>query len=140
MSFDSEGKRRTQLDTGWADPQGNQAYRVTGAFEDSDTFRDDGYIFQDKYQRVFSQNYVAQVPVYRDALVPVPEHATNLSSKGTNVQQTTGLYLQDMIELNEHRKALVGVRYDIFGQEYDDNRVQNVDLDRTLTPRNSANV
>ncbi|MHB2081005.1 TonB-dependent receptor [Pseudomonas asiatica] len=289
MSFDSEGKRRTQFDTGWADPQSNQAYRVTGAFEDSDTFRDDGYIdrkaiapsayfrlsddlelnlgatylydkrlidfgipalgnrpvdvdrdkrfgsgdadqdyarsevfsltasldyrinddftltntsryyrydldrnntladssptrfvtapdgellvklnrgnvardeygmfnqtelkqqaqlagmqhnllygvevgFQDKQQRVLSQNNVAQVPVYRDALVPVPEHAANLSSKGTNFQQTTGLYVQDMIELNEHWKALVGVRYDIFGQEYDDDRAQNVDLDRT---------
>lgn len=289
MSFDSEGKRSTQFDTGWADPQSNQAYRVTGAFEDSDTFRDDGYIdrkaiapsayfrlsddlelnlgatylydkrlidfgipalgnrpvdvdrdkrfgsgdadqdyarsevfsltasldyrindsftltntsryyrydldrnntladssptrfvtapngellvklnrgnvardeygvfnqtelkqqaqvagmqhnllygvevgLQDKYQRVLSQNNVAQVPVYRDALVPVPDHAANLSSKGTNFQQTTGLYLQDMIELNEHWKALVGVRYDIFGQEYDDDRVQNVDLDRT---------
>ncbi|MFP3449964.1 TonB-dependent receptor domain-containing protein, partial [Pseudomonas sp. SIMBA_067] len=77
------------------------------------------------------QNNVAQVPVYRDALVSVPEHAANLSSKGTNFQQTTGLYLQDMIELNEHWKALVGVRYDIFGQAYDDDRVQNVDLDRT---------
>ena len=44
MNVDSEGKRRTQFDTGWADPQSNQAYRVTGAFEDSDTFRDDGYI------------------------------------------------------------------------------------------------
>lgn len=289
MNFDSEGKRRTQFDTGWADPQSNQAYRVTGAFEDSDTFRDDGYIdrkaiapsayfrlsddlelnlgatylydkrlidfgipalgnrpvdvdrdkrfgsgdadqdyarsevfsltasldyrindnftltntsryyrydldrnntladssptrfvtapngelliklnrgnvardeygvfnqtelkqqaqlagmqhnllygveagFQDKYQRVLSQTNVAQVPVYRDALVAVPEHAANLSSKGTNFQQTTGLYVQDMIELNAHWKALVGVRYDIFGQEYDDDRVQNIDLDRT---------
>jgi len=289
VTFDSEGKRRTQFDSGWADPQGNQAYRMTGAFEDSDTFRDDGYIdrkaiapsayfklsddlelnlgatylydkrlidfgipalgnravdvdrdkrfgsgdadqdyarsevfslsasldyrinddftltntsryyrydldrnntladstptrfvtapngellvklnrgnvardeygvfnqtelkqqaqllgmqhnllygvevgFQDKYQRVFSQNNVARVPVFRDGLVPVPEHAANLTSKGTNYQQTTGLYVQDLITLNEQWKALVGVRYDIFGQEYDDTRVQNVDLDRT---------
>lgn len=289
MTLDTEGKRRTQFDTGWADPQGNQAYRLTGAFEDSDTFRDDGYIdrkaiapsayfrlsddlelnlgatylydkrlidfgipalgnrpvdvdrdkrfgsgdadqdyarsevfsftasldyrinddltltntsryyhydldrnntladssptrfvtapngellvklnrgnvardeygvfnqtelkqqaqlagmqhnllygvevgYQDKYQRVFNQNNVAQVPVYRDALVPVPEHAANLSSKGTNYQQTAGFYVQDLIELNDQWKALLGVRYDIFGQEYDDIRAADVDLDRT---------
>ena len=289
MTVDSEGKRRTQFDTGWADQQTNQAYRVTGAFEDSDTYRDDGYIdrkaiapsayfrlsddlelnlgasylydkrlidfgipalgdrpvdvdrdkrfgsgdpdqdyarsevfsltsalnyqinddlsltntsrfyrydldrnntladtsptrfvtspdgellvklnrgnvardeygvfnqtelkqhaqlagmqhnllygvevgVQDKHQRVFNQNNVAQVPVFSDGLVPVPEHAANLSSKGTNTQDTTGFYVQDLIELNEQWKALLGVRYDIFGQEYDDERVQNVDLDRT---------
>ena len=179
MNVDSEGKRRTQFDTGWADPQSNQAYRVdrNNTLADSSPTRfvtaPDGELliklnrgnvardeygvfnqtelkqqaqlagmqhnllygveagFQDKYQRVLSQTNVAQVPVYRDALVPVPEHAANLSSKGTNFQQTTGLYVQDMIELNAHWKALVGVRYDIFGQEYDDDRVQNIDLDRT---------
>ncbi|WP_280358698.1 TonB-dependent siderophore receptor [Pseudomonas sp. BN606] len=290
VSFDSEGKRRTQFDAGWGDQQQrDKAFRVTGAFEDSDTFRDDGYIdrkaiapsaffklsddlelnlgatylydkrlidfgipalgdrpvhvdrekrfgsgdadqdyarsevfsftagldyrindeltlsnttryyhydldrnntladssptrfvtapngellvklnrgnvardeygvfnqtelkqqaqlagmqhsllygvelgHQDKYQRVFSQNNVAQVPVYRDALVPVPEHASNLSSKGTNFQDTAGFYVQDLIELTSQWKALLGVRYDIFGQEYDDDRLANVDLDRT---------
>lgn len=289
MTLDTEGKRRTQFDSGWADPQGNQAYRITGAYEDSDTFRDDGYIdrkaiapsayfklsddlelnlgatylydkrlidfgipalgnrpvdvdrskrfgsgnasqdyarsevfsftasldyrinddftltntsryyrydldrnntladssptrfvtapngellvklnrgnvardesgvfnqtelkqqaqlagmqhnllygvevgFQDKYQRVYSQNNVARVPVFRDALVAVPDHASTLSSDGTNYQQTTGFYVQDLIELTSQWKALLGVRYDIFGQEYNDARVQNVDLDRT---------
>ncbi|WP_375741137.1 TonB-dependent receptor [Pseudomonas boanensis] len=290
VSFDSEGKRRTQFDTGWADQQqGNKAFRVTGALEDSDTFRDDGYIdrkaiapsayfrlsddlelnlgatylydkrlidfgipargdrpvdvdrdkrfgsgdpdqdyarsevfsftagidyrinddftlsntsryyrydldrnntladssatrfvtapngellvklnrgnvardeygvfnqtelkqqaqlagmqhsllygielgHQDKYQRVFNQNNVAQVPVYRDALVVVPDHASTLSSKGTNFQDTAGFYVQDMIELSSQWKALLGVRYDIFGQEYDDDRPANIDLDRT---------
>ncbi|MDH0733501.1 TonB-dependent siderophore receptor [Pseudomonas sichuanensis] len=289
MTLDTEGKRRTQFDSGWAAPEGNQAYRVTGAFEDSDTFRDDGYIdrkaiapsawfklsddlelnlgatylydkrlidfgipavgdrpanvdrdkrfgsgnasqdyarsevfsftasldyrinddftltntsryyrydldrnntladssptrfvtapngellvklnrgnvardesgvfnqtelkqqaqlagmqhnllygvevgFQDKYQRVYSQNNVARVPVYRDALVGVPDHANTLSSNGTNYQQTSGFYVQDLIELTSQWKALLGVRYDIFGQEYNDARKQNVDLDRT---------
>lgn len=296
VSFDSEGKRRTQFDSGWADSNGRQAYRVTGAVEDSDTFRDDAYtdrkaiapsaffklsddlelnlaasylydkrlidfgvpalgnrpvdvsrdrrfgsgnasqdyarsevftltagldyrindnlnlsnttryyrydldrnntladssptrfvtapngellvklnrgnvardesgVFnqtelkqqanlaglqhnllygvevgvQDKHQRVLSQNNVAQVPVFRDALVGVPEHASTLSSKGTNTQTTTGFYVQDMIELSSQWKALLGARYDIFGQDYDDRRVQNVDLertDRTWSPR-----
>ncbi|WP_280324047.1 TonB-dependent siderophore receptor [Pseudomonas sp. BN102] len=290
VSFDSEGKRRTQFDAGWADEQQrDKAFRVTGAYEDSDTFRDDGYIdrkaiapsayfrlsddlelnlgatylydkrlidfgipalgdrpvhvdrekrfgsgdedqdyarsevfsftasldyrinddltltnatryyhydldrnntladssptrfvtapngellvklnrgnvardeygvfnqtdlkqqlqlagmqhnllygmelgYQDKYQRTFNQNNVAQVPVYRDGLVPVPEHANTLSAKGTNYQETAGFYVQDLIELTSQWKALLGVRYDIFGQEFDDRRVQNVDLDRT---------
>ncbi|MDH4870166.1 TonB-dependent siderophore receptor [Pseudomonas sp. BN515] len=87
--------------------------------------------YQDKSQRTFNQNNVAQVPVFRDALVPVPEHANALSAKGTNYQETAGFYVQDMIELTSQWKALLGVRYDIFGQEFDDKRVQNVDLDRT---------
>ncbi|MCY1518505.1 putative TonB-dependent receptor BfrD [compost metagenome] len=87
--------------------------------------------YQDKYQRTFNQNNVAQVPVYSDGLVPVPEHANNLSAKGTNYQETAGFYVQDLIELTSQWKALLGVRYDIFGQEFDDRRVQNVDLDRT---------
>lgn len=86
---------------------------------------------QNKYQKVLSQNNVAQVPVYRDALVAVPEHANALRSDGTNLQETAGFYLQDMISLTEQWKALLGVRYDIFGQEYDDNRVENADLNRT---------
>ncbi|VXB00776.1 TonB-dependent siderophore receptor [Pseudomonas sp. 8AS] len=86
---------------------------------------------QDKHQRVFSQSNVAQVPVYRDALVVVPEHASTLTAKGTNFQETAGFYVQDLIELNAQWKALLGVRYDIFGQEYDDERAANVDLDRT---------
>ncbi|MFC4860583.1 TonB-dependent receptor [Pseudomonas sp. MAHUQ-62] len=87
--------------------------------------------YQDKSQRTFNQNNVAQVPVFGDALVPVPEHASTLSAKGTNYQETAGFYVQDMIELTSQWKALLGVRYDIFGQEFDDKRVQNVDLDRT---------
>jgi catecholate siderophore receptor len=87
--------------------------------------------YQDKSQRTFNQNNVAQVPVFSDGLVAVPEHASTLSAKGTNYQETAGFYVQDMIELTSQWKALLGVRYDIFGQEFDDKRVQNVDLDRT---------
>ncbi|MBD2840124.1 TonB-dependent siderophore receptor [Pseudomonas sp. JM0905a] len=92
--------------------------------------------FQDKHQRVFSQNNVAEVPVFSDALVPVPEHAKSLSSKGTNYQETAGFYVQDMIELTSQWKALLGVRYDIFGQEYRDDvaptaKDPHKDLDRT---------
>lgn len=95
---------------------------------------------QDKFQRNFSQNKVARVPVFRDALVAVPERASTLSAKGTNFQDTAGFYVQDLVELSEQWEALLGVRYDIFGQEYDDDRVAsvasvanvaNVDLDRT---------
>ncbi len=45
VSFDSEGKRRTEFDAGWADlEQQDKAFRVTGAFEDSETYRDGGFL------------------------------------------------------------------------------------------------
>ena len=290
-SFDSEGKRRTQFDAGWADQQqGDKAFRVTGALEDSDTFRDDGYIDrkaiaptayfklsddldltvgatylydkrlidfgipalgdrpvdvdrdkrfgagdpdddyarsevfsftagvdyrlnddftlsntsryyhydldrnntladtsptrfvtaangdllvklnrgnvqrtedgwfnqtelkhqaqlagmnhnllygmelgrQVKDQSVFSQNNVAQVPVFRDGLVDVPFQANRQTAKGTTTQDTAGFYVQDLIELAPQWKALVGVRYDVFDQEYADD-LSGADLTRTDT-------
>ncbi|MBH3428376.1 TonB-dependent receptor [Pseudomonas alkylphenolica] len=291
MTFDSEGKRRTQFDAGWADEQqGDKAFRITGALEDSDTFRDDGYIDrkaiaptayfklsddldltvgatylydkrlidfgipalgdrpvdvdrdkrfgagdpdddytrsevfsftagvdyrlnddftlsntsryyhydldrnntladtsptrfvtspsgellvklnrgnvqrtedgwfnqtelkhqallagmnhnllygvelgrQVKDQSVFSQNNVAQVPVFRDGLVDVPFQANRQTAKGTTTQDTAGFYVQDLIELAPQWKALVGVRYDVFDQEYDDD-LSGANLSRTDT-------
>ena len=291
VSFDSEGKRRTQFDAGWADQQqGDKAFRITGALEDSDTFRDDGYIDrkaiaptayfklsddldltvgatylydkrlidfgipalgdrpvdvdrdkrfgaadpdddyarsevfsftagvdyrlnddftlsntsryyhydldrnntladssptrfvtgsngellvklnrgnvqrtedgwfnqtelkhqaqlagmnhnllygvelgrQVKDQSVFSQNNVAQVPVFRDGLVDVPFQANKQTAKGTTTQDTAGFYVQDLIELAPKWKALVGVRYDVFDQEYADD-LSGANLSRTDT-------
>ncbi|WP_327438220.1 TonB-dependent siderophore receptor [Pseudomonas donghuensis] len=291
VSFDSEGKRRTQFDTGWADQQqGDKAFRLTGALEDSDTFRDDGYIDrkalapsayfklsddlelnlgatylydkrlidfgipalgnrpvdvdrdkrfgaadpdddyarsevfsfsagvdyrindnftlsntsryyhydldrnntladssptrfvtaangellvklnrgnvqrsedgwfnqtelkqqallagmnhnllygvelgrQVKDQSVFSQNNVAQVPVFRDGLVDVPFQANRQTAKGTTTQDTAGFYVQDLIELAPQWKALLGVRYDVFDQEYADD-LSGTELSRTDT-------
>lgn len=289
VSFDSEGKRRTQFDAGWADQQqGDKAFRITGALEDSDTFRDDGYIDrkaiaptayfklsddldltvgatylydkrlidfgipalgdrpvdvdrdkrfgaadpdddyarsevfsftagvdyrlnddftlsntsryyhydldrnntladssptrfvtgsngellvklnrgnvqrtedgwfnqtelkhqaqlagmnhnllygvelgrQVKDQSVFSQNNVARVPVFTDGLVDVPFQANKQTAKGTTTQDTAGFYVQDLIELAPQWKALVGVRYDVFDQEYDDD-LKGAELSRT---------
>ncbi|MNZ50784.1 putative TonB-dependent receptor BfrD precursor [compost metagenome] len=291
VTFDSEGKRRTQFDAGWADQQqGDKAFRITGALEDSDTFRDDGYIDrkaiaptayfklsddldltvgatylydkrlidfgipalgdrpvdvdrdkrfgaadpdddyarsevfsftagvdyrlnddftlsntsryyhydldrnntladssptrfvtgsngellvklnrgnvqrtedgwfnqtelkhqaqlagmnhnllygvelgrQVKDQSVFSQNNVAQVPVFRDGLVDVPFQANKQTAKGTTTQDTAGFYVQDLIELAPQWKALVGVRYDVFDQEYADD-LSGANLSRTDT-------
>ncbi|MCP3748964.1 TonB-dependent siderophore receptor [Pseudomonas sp. SBB6] len=291
VSFDSEGKRRTQFDTGWADQQqGDKAFRLTGALEDSDTFRDDGYIDrkalapsayfklsddlelnlgatylydkrlidfgipalgnrpvdvdrdkrfgaadpdddyarsevfsfsagvdyrindnftlsntsryyhydldrnntladssptrfvtaangellvklnrgnvqrsedgwfnqtelkqqallagmnhnllygvelgrQVKDQSVFSQSNVAQVPVFRDGLVDVPFQANRQTAKGTTTQDTAGFYVQDLIELAPQWKALLGVRYDVFDQEYADD-LSGTELSRTDT-------
>ena len=87
---------------------------------------------QEKYQSVFSQANVAQVPVYRDALVDVPFQANRQTAKGTNTQDTAGIYVQDLVELSEHWKALLGVRYDVFDQKYDDDLTRN-DLSRTDT-------
>ncbi|VVP78347.1 putative TonB-dependent receptor BfrD [Pseudomonas fluorescens] len=87
---------------------------------------------QVKDQSVFSQSNVARVPVYRDALVDVPFQANRQTAKGTNTQDTAGFYVQDLIELAPKWKALVGVRYDVFDQEYADD-LTNSELSRTDT-------
>lgn len=87
---------------------------------------------QVKDQSVFSQPDVARVPVYRDALVDVPFQANRQTAKGTNTQDTAGFYVQDLIELAPQWKALLGVRYDVFDQEYADDLTNN-ELSRTDT-------
>ena len=87
---------------------------------------------QVKDQSVFSQPNVARVPVYRDALVDVPFQANRQTAKGTNTQDTAGFYVQDLIELAPQWKALLGVRYDVFDQEYADD-LTNKELSRTDT-------
>jgi catecholate siderophore receptor len=87
---------------------------------------------QVKDQSVFNQSNVARVPVYRDALVDVPFQANRQTAKGTNTQDTAGFYVQDMIELAPQWKALLGVRYDVFDQEYADDLTHN-ELSRTDT-------
>ena len=81
---------------------------------------------------MFSQPNVARVPVYRDALVDVPFQANRQTAKGTNTQDTAGFYVQDLIELAPQWKALLGVRYDVFDQEYADD-LTNKELSRTDT-------
>jgi len=87
---------------------------------------------QVKDQSVFSQSNVARVPVYRDALVDVPFQANRQTAKGTNTQDTAGFYIQDLIELAPKWKALLGVRYDVFDQEYADDLTHS-ELSRTDT-------
>ncbi|TBN47142.1 TonB-dependent siderophore receptor [Pseudomonas sp. BGI-2] len=87
---------------------------------------------QVKDQSVFSQPNVARVPVYRDVLVDVPFQANRQTAKGTNTQDTAGFYVQDLIELAPQWKALLGVRYDVFDQEYADD-LTNKELSRTDT-------
>ncbi|PBJ27466.1 putative TonB-dependent receptor BfrD precursor [Pseudomonas sp. ACN8] len=87
---------------------------------------------QVKDQSVFNQSNVARVPVYRDGLVDVPFQANRQTAKGTNTQDTAGFYVQDMIELAPQWKALLGVRYDVFNQEYADDLTHS-ELSRTDT-------
>ncbi len=87
---------------------------------------------QVKDQSVFSQSDVARVPVYREALVDVPFQANRQTAKGTNTQDTAGFYVQDLIELAPQWKALLGVRYDVFDQEYADGLTHS-NLSRTDT-------
>lgn len=75
--------------------------------------------------------------MYRDALVDVPFQANRQTAKGTNTQDTAGFYVQDMIELAPQWKALLGVRYDVFDQEYADDLTHS-ELSRTDTTLDAA--
>ncbi|MBU0947924.1 MAG: TonB-dependent siderophore receptor [Gammaproteobacteria bacterium] len=93
---------------------------------------------QEKDQQFFNQDDVARVPVYGDALQPVPSQANRKTGDGLNTQETTGLYIQDLIELSPHWKALLGVRYDEFDQTFRDDLKGKTELERTdytLSPR-----
>ncbi len=93
---------------------------------------------QEKDQQFYNQDDVARVPVYGDTLQPVPFQANRKTGDGLNTQETTGLYIQDLIELSPHWKALLGVRYDEFDQAYRDDLKDKAELERTdytLSPR-----
>ena len=93
---------------------------------------------QEKDQQFYNQNDVARVPVYGDTLLPVPSQANQQTGDGLNTQETTGLYVQDLIELSPHWKALLGVRYDEFDQSFRDDLNGKAELERTdytLSPR-----
>ena len=93
---------------------------------------------QEKDQQFYNQNDVARVPVYGDTLLPVPSQANRKTGDGLNTQETTGLYVQDLIELSPHWKALLGVRYDEFDQSFRDDLNGKAELERTdytLSPR-----
>ena len=93
---------------------------------------------QEKDQQFYNQNDVARVPVYGDTLLPVPSQANQKTGDGLNTQETTGLYVQDLIELSPHWKALLGVRYDEFDQSFRndlDNKAELERTDYTLSPR-----
>lgn len=93
---------------------------------------------QEKDQQFYNQDDVARVPVYGDTLLPVPSQANRKTGDGLNTQETTGLYVQDLIELSPHWKALLGVRYDEFDQSFRDDLNGKAELERTdytLSPR-----
>ena len=93
---------------------------------------------QEKDHQFYNQNDVARVPVYGDTLLPVPSQANQKTGDGLNTQETTGLYVQDLIELSPHWKALLGVRYDEFDQSFRDDLNGKAELERTdytLSPR-----
>lgn len=72
------------------------------------------------------------------ALQPVPFQANRKTGDGLNTQETLGFYVQDMIELSPHWKALLSVRYDEFDQTFRDDFNGKAELERTdytLSPR-----
>lgn len=88
---------------------------------------------QVKDQRTVSRNGVATVSLFNPVLPVLPLTITGVapSTDNTGVFTTTGAYVQDMVELSERWKALVGLRYDIFEQETRERRPGQSNLGRT---------
>jgi len=57
------------------------------------------------------------VSLYNPVLTPSNRASLKYTTVNTGVSSTTGLYAQDLVTLNKHWKALVGVRYDSFDQD-----------------------
>lgn len=87
---------------------------------------------QRKDQYFVTQNNVATVSLFNPVL-PVLPFRVNATPSTNNVGsfQVAGVYLQDLVTLSRHWKALAGVRYDEFQQETQERRAGQRDLSRT---------
>ncbi|PZT91411.1 MULTISPECIES: TonB-dependent siderophore receptor [unclassified Sphingomonas] len=83
---------------------------------------------------------VVAVTSLTDPVNPVVDNATftALSANQRNRLDTTGLYVQDLIDIGHGVKALVGLRHDIYRQRTDQRLVGQADFartDRNWSPR-----
>ena len=98
---------------------------------------------QNKSELLKSRNNAATYSLFNPVLAvlpPLPD-TTAPSADNKNRVEIAGLYLQDLMTLTPHWKALTGLRYDKLKQERDDRTPKNLDLqrtDNTLSPRLGA--
>lgn len=86
---------------------------------------------QQKNQRFVRVNNLVTVALFNPVLVPLPAYSAAPATDSVGVMKVAGGYLQDLLTLSPHWKALLGLRYDIFRQEVDDRRAGQPDLART---------
>lgn len=81
-----------------------------------------GMEFGEQKKDALSGNYQnpASVSLYNPVLTPSARVGL-APSDSTGTSTTAALYMQDLVTLSEHWKALVGARYDRFNQETKDN-------------------
>ncbi|MEO6352699.1 MAG: TonB-dependent siderophore receptor [Burkholderiaceae bacterium] len=87
---------------------------------------------QNKDQVVRNQARVATVSLFNPIAPVVPFTATAApSADNLAIMTVASAYVQDLVTLSEHWKALAGVRYDRFDQQTEERRAGQSDLDRT---------
>lgn len=87
---------------------------------------------QNKDQMFRTQANVATVSLFNPVAPVVPFAVTSApSSDNLGILSVSSAYLQDMVTLSEHWKALAGVRYDVFKQETKERIAGRANLSRT---------
>lgn len=87
---------------------------------------------QKKNQLFVTQNNVATVSLFNPVLPVLPFYANAApSTDNVGIMDVASAYLQDLVTLTPHWKALAGVRYDRFQQETRERRVGQRDRSRT---------
>ncbi|KXU32404.1 TonB-dependent receptor [Sphingobium sp. 22B] len=82
--------------------------------------------------RTFSRNGIATVDLFNPVLPVITSNGT-LATDNRGTFDTLGYYVQDLVSIGAHLKALVGARYDRFRQSTDDHLPGRSDLSRTDT-------
>ena len=95
---------------------------------------------QNKYQNFINQSNIDSVSIFNPGgAVPPPFSAATLANANPadSVFDVLGVYVQDQISLTPQWKALLGLRYDVFGQETFFHRTQKrlEREDKTVSPR-----
>lgn len=87
---------------------------------------------QNKDQLFRTQNNVATVSLFNPVLPTLPLLVTAApSTDNLGILKVASTYVQDMVTLSAHWKALAGVRYDVFDQSTEERRAGQSNLGRT---------
>lgn len=80
----------------------------------------------------YSRSGIATVNLFNPMLPVITSNGT-LAADNRGIFNTLGYYVQDLVSIGDHLKALVGARYDRFKQATDDHLPGRSDLSRTDT-------